>query len=80
MFAGDVAATAADFYFDDVYFSTTSPVLNVPPTVSITSPVNNSSFAPNASILIEATAADADGTVSQVDFYNGTTLLGTALP
>jgi beta-glucanase (GH16 family) len=77
MFAGDPAATAADFYFDDVYFSTTSPVLNVPPTVSITSPVNNSSFAPNASILIEATAADADGTVSQVDFYNGTTLLGT---
>ncbi len=48
---------------------------NTPPSVSITSPTNNASFAASATITLNATAADADGTVSKVDFYNGTTLL-----
>ena len=47
------------------------------PTVSITSPTEGASFSAPASITINATAADADGTVTQVDFYNGATLLGT---
>jgi uncharacterized protein (DUF2141 family) len=51
---------------------------NAPPTVSITSPANNATFAAPASIGITATAADSDGAVAKVDFYNGTTLLGTA--
>jgi chitinase len=50
---------------------------NIPPTVSITAPANNASFTSPANITIQATAADADGTVSQVAFYNGSTLLGT---
>jgi xyloglucan-specific exo-beta-1,4-glucanase len=50
---------------------------NQAPTVSITSPANNTSFTAPASITINANAADADGTVSKVDFYNGTTLLGS---
>lgn len=50
---------------------------NTPPTVSITSPPNNSSFLAPANITINATAADANGTVSNVQFYNGTTLLGS---
>jgi GH35 family endo-1,4-beta-xylanase len=50
---------------------------NILPTVSITSPVNNASLAAG-SITITASAADADGTVTKVDFYNGTTLIGTA--
>ena len=50
---------------------------NVLPTVSITSPANGASFSAPATITIGATAADADGSVSQVDFYRGTTLLGT---
>ena len=47
------------------------------PTVSITSPTEGSSFSAPASVTINATAADADGTVTKVDFYNGATLLGT---
>ena len=47
------------------------------PSVSITSPVEAASFTAPASITINATASDADGTVTQVDFYNGATLLGT---
>jgi hypothetical protein len=57
---------------------TCSTSANIPPTVSITSPVNGAAFAEPASITINATAADADGTVSSVAFYNGTTLLGTS--
>jgi Metallo-peptidase family M12/Bacterial Ig domain/Secretion system C-terminal sorting domain len=52
---------------------------NNPPTVSITAPANNANFTPPASISITASAADADGSVTQVAFYNGTTLLGTDL-
>ncbi|RAJ06529.1 chitinase [Chitinophaga skermanii] len=50
---------------------------NIPPTVSLTAPTNNATFTAPASITISATAADSDGTVSKVEFYNGTTLLAT---
>jgi|GEM_PF-919609 len=50
---------------------------NVNPTASITSPSNNAAFAAPASITINATASDTDGTISKVEFYNGTALLGT---
>jgi type II secretory pathway pseudopilin PulG len=51
---------------------------NTPPTVSITSPADGATFTAPASITINATAADSDGTLSKVDFYRGgTTLLGT---
>jgi GH18 family chitinase len=62
---------------------TTSAIVNItvtgntPPTISITSPANNATFAAPASITIQATAADADGTIASVAFYNGTALLGT---
>ncbi|WP_025666400.1 Ig-like domain-containing protein, partial [Aquimarina megaterium] len=49
---------------------------NTSPTVSITSPNNNSSFQEGASVTISANASDADGTVSKVEFYNGNTKLG----
>ena len=56
----------------------TTPPPNQPPTVSLTSPANNATFTAPASITIAANAADSDGTVAKVDFYNGATLLGTA--
>jgi RHS repeat-associated protein len=55
----------------------TVAVANTPPTISITSPAAGASFAAPAAININANAADANGTVTQVDFYNGTTLLGS---
>jgi len=51
---------------------------NAPPTVAITSPTNNAAFTAPANISIEADASDVDGTISKVEFYSGTTLLGTA--
>ncbi|HYE73165.1 MAG TPA: Ig-like domain-containing protein, partial [Blastocatellia bacterium] len=53
------------------------PSANQPPTVSITSPANNATFTAPANITIDANASDSDGSISQVEFYQGSTLLGT---
>lgn len=42
---------------------------NINPSVSITSPENGSSFAPDENITISANASDFDGSVTQVEFY-----------
>lgn len=52
---------------------------NQAPAVSITSPSNNASFTAGDNIVINATATDADGTVSKVEFFQGTTKLGEDL-
>ena len=49
---------------------------NIPPTVRITSPTNGATFAAEADVTINAEASDSDGTVSKVEFFNGTTKLG----
>jgi phosphatidylserine/phosphatidylglycerophosphate/cardiolipin synthase-like enzyme/regulation of enolase protein 1 (concanavalin A-like superfamily) len=51
---------------------------NIPPSVSITSPTNGATFTAPASIAIAAAASDSDGSVTKVDFYEGSTLIGTA--
>src|SRR5947207_12226164 len=50
---------------------------NKAPTVALTSPSNGATFAAPATISITASAADADGTILRVEFYQGTTLLAT---
>ncbi len=50
---------------------------NKAPTVSLTSPANGASFAAGTKITLSAHAADSDGTVSRVQFYAGSTLIGT---
>jgi galactose oxidase-like protein/Big-like domain-containing protein len=49
---------------------------NAPPTVSITSPADGAVFAWKPTITVTATATDADGSVTKVEFRDGTTLLG----
>ncbi len=76
MFAGDPASSVADFYFDNIYY-TGGIASNPSPTVAITSPANNAILITPNALNITADAADANGTVTKVDFYNGTTLIGT---
>src|SRR5207245_2722601 len=52
--------------------------VNLPPAVRITSPENNATFVLGSDIQITADASDPDGAVARVDFYSGTTLVGTA--
>jgi RHS repeat-associated protein len=50
---------------------------NVVPSVSISSPTASTVFGSPASITINATASDTDGTVKQVQFKSGSTVIGT---
>ncbi len=59
------------------YANTTPP--NVAPTITLTGPANNTSFTSPATINITANASDVDGTVSKVEFFQGSTKLGEDL-
>jgi PKD repeat protein len=54
------------------------PSTNQPPTVSLSSPPDQSTFAEQATILLTAATADADGSIVKVEFYEGATKLGEA--
>ena len=51
----------------------------VAPQITVTSPANNSSFIAPASITLTANATDQDGTVTKVEFFNGSIKLGEDL-
>ncbi len=55
---------------------TVNGIPNEAPTASITSPSNNDEFTAPATITINANANDTDGTVTLVEFFNGTTKIG----
>jgi beta-glucanase (GH16 family) len=73
----------SDIEFDDICFTGGgSPLIgddNLPPTVSITSPVSGTFFDPGDNITIEADANDIDGTITKVEFFEGLNLLGEDL-
>ena len=50
---------------------------NIAPTVTLTDPQSGTAFTSGSTIVIDASASDSDGIISKVDFYQGTTLLGT---
>jgi hypothetical protein len=50
---------------------------NQPPTVSLTNPANGATFSAGSTVTVSATAADANGAVARVEFYSGSTLIGT---
>ena len=49
---------------------------NAPPSVTITNPANGAIYSTGAVVTISAEASDADGTVTNVQFFDGTTSLG----
>jgi regulation of enolase protein 1 (concanavalin A-like superfamily) len=52
--------------------------VNLSPAVSLSAPANGATFTAPATLTLSATANDADGTVTAVDFYAGQTLIGSA--
>ena len=61
---------------------TTSTVRNItvtanqPPTVSLLTPFNNQSFNAPATVSLTANAADPEGQLTKVEFFQGSTLIG----
>jgi plastocyanin len=49
---------------------------NTPPSVTITNPVNGAVFAAPANVTVQANALDTDGSVTNVQFFAGDTLVG----
>jgi subtilisin family serine protease len=49
---------------------------NAPPVVSITSPADGTTFDSPATVTIDATASDSDGSIQQVAFYANGALIG----
>jgi hypothetical protein len=71
--------------FDNLGAQTTAAPVNITvnaannlPSVSLTNPINNSAFAVGSNINLTAAAGDADGSISKVEFFSGSTLIGTA--
>lgn len=50
---------------------------NIAPSVAIVTPANNSTYTVGKPVTISANASDFDGTISKVEFYHGTTLIGS---
>ncbi|MBL8510605.1 MAG: hypothetical protein JNM52_03070, partial [Betaproteobacteria bacterium] len=51
--------------------------INAPPNISLTAPAASAVFTAPAAITLSANATDSDGTIAMVEFYNGTTLIGS---
>lgn len=64
------------FSFMEASVTVQPATVNEPPTVSISSPTNNAAFPVTNVVTIVAVATD-DGAVAQVQFFDGTTLLGS---
>jgi hypothetical protein len=50
---------------------------NTPPFAGLSSPTNNTAYSEPASITFVASAFDSDGSIMKVDFYQGSTVVGT---
>ena len=61
--------------FELEVYGVPTPV-NQAPTVSLTAPANSATFTEGDNITISANASDADGSISKVEFYRGSTKLG----
>jgi hypothetical protein len=72
--------TVTHLFSDSGYVSWKAVALasNAPPIVRITSPTNNTVFSTFSDVTIVAEASDVDGTISTVEFFQGTTNLGVA--
>jgi YVTN family beta-propeller protein len=72
--AADLAQLVA--YLEQIDVNESAPV-NPPPTVHLTSPSDGASFNQGVTINLAASASDVNGAVTQVEFYDGVTLLNT---
>jgi uncharacterized protein (TIGR03437 family) len=73
---GKLSLSLAPQQYQTFRLFTSDAAGNVPPTVSLIGPSNGAAFAAQSNVRLNALAADADGTISKVEFFNGNTKLG----
>lgn len=80
--APGVRLLTAKAYDDRLGVATSSPImlrlLSQPPEVTLVQPASDSLLAVSATTTLAAAAADPDGYISQVAFYDGSQLIGVA--
>jgi hypothetical protein len=57
---------------------TVATLVNQPPAVVLTTPADGATFTTPATVHLEASASDPDGTVTKVEFFQGTNKIGEA--
>lgn len=62
--------------FDEVLVMVTASE-NIAPTISITSPANNTTFRQGDEVTVTAVASDFDGSIAKVEFYQNDEWIGT---
>ncbi|RQO66650.1 hypothetical protein DBR40_22515 [Pedobacter sp. KBW01] len=72
----NLTAKATDNNGGTIVSDTVKVIINTLPTIAISSPAGNAAFTAGTGVTIDANVADADGTISKVEFYEGSTLLG----
>ncbi|RYY18119.1 MAG: hypothetical protein EOO36_08805, partial [Cytophagaceae bacterium] len=65
------SSTGDVYYVDNLRSLSKNGATNAAPTASLTSPAASASYAAPASISLSANAADSDGTIVKVEFYQG---------
>ena len=78
--AVDSAGNAATSSAITINVTTVPPPDTAPPTVQIVAPANNVNINVGTTVSFTATASDAEGSVSTVDFFRNGALLGRATP
>lgn len=71
---GDFSQQESDNF--NIVYPYTSESTNIVPEISITNPSNGTTYSNQSNIAVNATATDADGTISYVEFYANSTLIG----
>jgi hypothetical protein len=80
-FTADFMGTNTDptaFTFNGTMCGGGSGTTGVTPTVTLTGPSQGQTFTAPATVALTASASEAGGSISKVEFFSGTTLLGTA--
>jgi hypothetical protein len=75
--ATDNAGAVTESATRTVTVSSSSTPTNQPPSVSLTAPASGAIFTAPATITLSANASDGDGSITRVDFYQGTSLIGS---
>lgn len=69
------ASSAYNVVFDNIVLTSSGPVIVTPPVIEITAPLGATRYTAPATIPVIASASDADGSISHIDFFADDSLI-----